>query len=113
MITAGTVSWFPQQYAEALFLLKGALGMISVVLLIWHMNRAWCCVKRPAQQMRYLTLLAYAILVAGASVEQVSEGELVSYRHLGSVLVVLLLIITMVVSILDDQHDHPTRKESS
>jgi len=113
VITAGTVSWFPQQYAEWLFLFKGTLGMISVIMLIWHMNQAWCCIKRPSQQMRYLTLLAYAVLVAGASVEQVSEGELVSYRHLGSVVVVLMLIVSMVVSMLDDQHNHPTRKESS
>jgi hypothetical protein len=102
----GLVGWFPQEYANVLFAGKAMLGVIAVILLITHMNQHWCCISSLAQRMRYITLLAYAVLVTGGSAEQVAEAELVSYRHLGSVLVTLLLVVAMTLSLLE-RHNHP------
>ena len=108
--TGGTViSWMPDTWVEPIITLKGLIALVSVLLLLWHMTQAWCCVRSIGQKLRYLTLLAYAILVAGASLEQLHEGAMLSYRHLGSVFVTSLLVVAATVSLREarGEHNHP------
>lgn len=94
------VPWFPQEWAPAFYILKGGLSLVATALLLFHMR------KVKAQEaltlgrwLRYLVLLYLAVLMTGASVEQVSDESLVSYRNLGSLVGAVVLIIATVVSI--------------
>lgn len=99
MISATIVDWLPIEWHQPLLMVKGLLAVVSVMMLIYHMNQRWAGIESTAQRARYYSLLAYAILVAGSSAEQVAEGMLLSYRHLGSILVTLGLVVAMVISI--------------
>jgi hypothetical protein len=103
------IAWVPDSWIEPIIMIKGLIALASVLLLLWHMTQAWCCVRTFGQKLRYLTLLAYAILVAGASLEQLNEGIVLSYRHLGSVAVTSMLVVAAVVSLREtrDGHNHP------
>lgn len=106
VVPLGVVPWFPQDEAGPFFVFKGLLALVSTVLLLVHMTRQWSRLQRTqtlGKRMRYITLLAYSVLVTGASAEQVSEGTLVSYRHLGSVVVAVLLLVTVVISMREDR----------
>jgi hypothetical protein len=103
---AGSVSWFPQEYAEAFYLLKGALALIGTVLLVVHMLMTWSSIERWGQRLRYLVLLGFAGLASSSTVEQVQQSAVVSYRNLAAAPLAVLLILAMVVSI----HDDLTRK---
>lgn len=92
------VTWIPEDLHPFLLGFKGLLAAASVVLLITHMQIEWRYLTSRAQRLRYLTLLGYAVLVAGATGEQLAEGMLLSYRHLGSIVVTALLCWTSYVS---------------
>lgn len=96
------ISWFPQEYASAFFLIKGFLGLISTLLLIYHMLHTWQFIPALGQRLRYITLLGFSVLVTGSTAEQVQQETLVNYRNIGTVVVLTLLIIAMVVSIRED-----------
>lgn len=97
------VAWFPQQYSEVFFLVKGILALTSTLLIILHMNWVWWKITTLGQRLRYLTLLAFSILIAGGSVEQVKDNALVNYRNLGGLAVTIMLIVAMLVSIREDR----------
>ena len=97
----GVISWFPQEYAHLWFEFTALLGVVAVLLLVYHMTSIWCCLTSNAQRARYLALLGYAVLVVGANSERLLENDLVSYRHLGSALMASVLIIVTLLSIVE------------
>lgn len=106
LVPLGIVGWFPQEFAPQFYMLKGLLAVAATVLLLVHMTRRWPVLlseHRLGKRMRYLTLLAYAVLVTGASVEQVHDGSLVSYRNLGSAIVSILLLVTIIISMREER----------
>lgn len=99
------VWFFPQEYAPEFYMIKGLLGLIATLMLIYHMKITWDHVLHHGtfgQQLRYYTLLAISILIAGGSAEQYKEAAVVNYRNLGAILVVCMLIVAMIVSIRED-----------
>ena len=97
-VVLGIVGWFPPEWALWLHVIKGSLAVAGVILLVWHMDTEWERMGGP-QKARYLLLLGYAVLVAGASAEQIDEGTLVSYRHLASTLLSAALVWVAAYSI--------------
>lgn len=89
----------PQDWAIPIFIIKGVISMFGVLLLVYHMNSEWPRMKSVGQRLRYLVLLAYAVLSTGASAEQISEHSALGYRHLGGLIVSVALLIVMIVSI--------------
>lgn len=79
------VTWLPPEWTVPLLVYKGLVSVLSVVLLIVHMDRQWDRMNSRAQKARYLCLLGFGVLISGASAEQLGEGlEVLSYRHLGA-----------------------------
>lgn len=106
MIVLASVPWFPQEYAEQFYVAKALLGLVSVILLLIHMNQTWDALlhrSKLSQRLRYLTLLAFSVLVTGASLEQLNDDATVNYRNLGGMAVTLLLIVAAGYSIRDDR----------
>ena len=94
----GIVEWFPPAWALWFMAIKGTVSAVGVLLLVFHMNTEWDRMHGP-QKARYLLLLGYAVLVAGASAEQVQEGLPVSYRHLASFALTVALVVVAAWSI--------------
>jgi len=104
------ISWFPPEWAQWVFYYKGAVSIISVVLLIVHMLHGWPGKMSRGQRSRYYTLLAFAVLIAGSTLEQLQEGQPLSYRHLGSAVVSTMLVISMLISIHENKCDVPDHR---
>jgi len=112
---ASIIAWFPQEYAEEFFIVKGLFALVSTLMLLYHMNQMWNYMSHNmprGQQLRYYSLLAFSVLTTGSTAEQLQEGALVNYRNLGALIVVILLIVAMAQSIKeqrtrgDDVEDH-------
>lgn len=101
---ASGVPWFPQEYAVTFYWIKGLLALVAVALLLIHMRSARQeAGLTPGRWLRYLSLLFFAVLLAGASVEQVNDAALVSYRNLGGLIGSLVLIVATSVSIAESR----------
>lgn len=111
-VSQSSVAWFPEGLTLPFLALKGVLAVLGVILLILDMNSRWNRVTSVAQQARYLTLLGFAVLLAGASAEQVGEGMLLSYRHLGAMIMSVALVVTGVLS-LRETHKNAQSVEKS
>lgn len=94
---------FDPRIAHEFYVVKGVVGLIAVCLYLYHMTIVWPGLKNLAQQMRYLCLLAGAVLTTSASVEQVREGVLVNWRNVGGMGFVILLLVTVLVSLAMDR----------
>lgn len=96
------MDWFPQNYAHDFYVAKGIIGVIAVILLLWHMSRSWDRFDPEGgigQRLRYLTLFYFAVLATSASVEQIKQNVVVNYRSLGAIGGATLLVVTAVVSL--------------
>jgi hypothetical protein len=98
----GTVSWFPQDYAAVFYIAKGVVAVFATVLVVGHMMHTWRDVTTWGRRLRYFALLACTALMSFASVEQLNEAQPVSYRNLGAIAVLCLVIWAMFVSIRED-----------
>lgn len=107
---ANAVSWFPQEQAHVFYVLKGSLGLIATVLLVFHMSHTWHQVIRWGQRLRYLSLLAFSFLVTGSTLEQLEQNAPVNYRNLGTLLCVVLLLVAVLWSIRDDVNRSPRKR---
>jgi len=99
MVVLNGASWFPQEYADTFYVVKGIGALLATCLLVWHMQRTWHAVQGWGQRLRYLTLFYFAVLITAASVEQTSQHADVNLRNLGAILGVVLLVAAMVVSL--------------
>lgn len=98
------LDWFPQEYADTFYILKGVGALVATLLLIIHMQRTWSTIGSWGQRLRYLTLFYFAVLITAASVEQTSQHADVNLRNLGAILGVVLLVVAMVVSLHESRH---------
>lgn len=105
-VLAGSVAWFPQDYAHLFYVAKGFLALVATVMLIVHMTRTWDYVTTLGQRMRYLTLLALSVLITSATIEQLQQDAPVNYRNLGTLVCVLMLIGAMAQSLREDVLRH-------
>jgi hypothetical protein len=104
LAAAGGVGWFPQEYAQAFNVAKGLTGLLAVVLLVAHMDRVWSTEALTlGRRLRYLALLAFVVVVAGGSVEQINQATVVSYRNLGGMVATLTAVAAAVVSIWESR----------
>lgn len=88
--------------SDVFFATKGIVSLLSVVLLTYHMTTTEKAM-RLAQRMRYVTLLGFAVVVAGGSGRQLAEGEVIKPEHWGSLIVSIFLVVTALVSIRDER----------
>lgn len=93
------ISWIPPEWTVPLLFLKGGVAIMGVLLLVFHMNAEWNRMQSNDQRARYLLLLGYAVLTAGGTSEQLKEGVELSYRHLGSLLLCIALVLVTAQSI--------------
>lgn len=93
--------------AHAFFVIKGVIGLVAVIGLIVHMNKSWDTFdvapngrrETIGQRLRYLTLLYFAVLLSGASLEQIKDNAEISLRNIGALGGAVLLVLTVIVSI--------------
>jgi hypothetical protein len=95
--------WFPQRYAHDFYVAKGLTAVVAVVLILWHMSRAWPTVTTSGQRLRYLALLMVTVLIASSSTAQIDARVPVAGRNIGGLLAAVLVIVAMVVSLRQDR----------
>lgn len=98
--------WFPQGYADAFYVAKGALALLATIALIVHMARAWDTITGWGPRLRYLTLFYFAVLLVGASVGQSSQHETVNWWNIGGIIGAALLVVAMGVSLAETWRRH-------
>lgn len=85
------------------FVLKGSVSLVAVALLLWHMRT----VKRGAltlgRWLRYLSLLFFALLIAGASIDQMQSDAPVNWYNVGGLVGAFVLILAAAVSLLESR----------
>lgn len=106
MPDAIAVGWFPQEYAATFYATKGALALVATLLYLLHMTRAWPTIHTAGQRWRYLALLYLSVLLTVATVEQIQDQALVSYRNIGAFVGSVLLLVAAVKSLRDDHRAH-------
>ena len=102
-LTGMAVDWFPQQYAALFYVTKGVLALVATLLYLFHMDRAWSTLRSRGQRWRYIVLLYLSVLLTVATVEQIQDQALVSYRNLGAFVGSVLLLIAAVISLQEDR----------
>jgi hypothetical protein len=99
------ISWFPESWAYGFYICKGALSLLGTLLLLKNMDVEW---SAPAmslgRRLRYLSLLTFAVVMTGASVEQATQDAVVNYRNLGAFVAAVVLVVAMVVSLRETRH---------
>lgn len=85
------------------FSLKGLTALAGVLLLFWHMRSVRRGVDSLGQWLRYLTLLYFAVLMAGASLDQWASDAPINWYNVAGLGGAALLILTMVVTIREDR----------
>lgn len=85
------------------YIAKGLVSLVATALLLWHMR----AVKRGPvsldRWLRYLSLLFFAVLITGASFDQVMSDAPISWYNVGGLVGAALLILTVCVSISEDR----------
>ena len=108
---------FPQEYGHEFFGVVAIVSLISTVLLVWHMTRAWETFVSLGQRLRYLSLLAFSTLVVVAAVDQFQLESEVRLRHFGTATVLALLAVTLVVTYREEaerrRQSLPEKKRAS
>lgn len=100
------VTWFPPQWIHIFYLVKGSLGLVALLLVVWHMSHTWGEVTTNGtrgQVLRYISLLLYTAIVAGSTVEQIHLNNEIHYLNLANFVVITVTILAMLVSIHEDQ----------
>lgn len=87
------------RHAETFYLIKGITSLVATVALVFLMVRIWPHTQGLGQQLRFLCLLYFAVLITAASVEQVNQEAVVNLRNLGALGGAVLLNITVAVSL--------------
>lgn len=95
--------------AQEFFIFKGVVGVIGTLLLLLHMNQSWTTFDKDSygivtgvgQRMRFLCLFGGAVLVTGASIEQLESAVEINKRNVGALVFIVFLVLTAVVSIIE------------
>lgn len=82
---------------------NAALSLVGVLLLVWHMNEHWSRIGDQGHQLWCMVLFGYAVLVAGASLENAVQGVELELHHLGSTTMSVLLIGAVAFAIRRDR----------
>lgn len=86
-----------------LFVLKGIVSLVATALLLFHMR----AVKREAitlgRWLRYLSLLFFAVLLTGASIDQVKSDAPLNWYNIGGLVGGSVLIVAVGVSIAEER----------
>lgn len=98
------LAWFPQDQSLLFYKVKGYIGLAATLALLAHMHETWGRVETLARRLRYYALLAAAVLLAGASVEQVHQNADVNWRNIGGMIVSVIILVAAVVSIVEDRN---------
>ena len=83
---------------------NAALSLVGVLLLVWHMNEHWSRIGNHGHQLWCMVLFGYAVLVAGASLENAVQGVPLEIHHLGSTIMSALLIAAVAFTIRRDRN---------
>lgn len=92
---------------DQFYVAKGLIALLGVILLVIHMTLSVSLMRGWGQPLRYLTLAAFAGNVAFASIDQRLSDLKIRGPYLTALICVVLLVITMIVSIIED---HPRLK---
>ena len=90
---------------------KGLLAGLGVLLLIVHMNSCWSCMADPAQRARYLCLLGFGVLLAGASAEQLRDQPGIELRNWGAMVMAAALVAVALYSMSRERRGRGTRRK--
>lgn len=102
---------FLNTHNTAFYWIKGVLATAGVILLHMHMKQARKEVSF-GRWLRYLCLMYFAILIAGASIEQLADMAEVNYRNMGAMVGMVLLVFTMIVSIRETRAENKVDAEA-
>jgi hypothetical protein len=97
------VSWFPPQWIHIFYLVKGSLGLIALLLVVWHMSHTWDKVTTYGTKGQVLRYICSAALHrdsgSGSTVEQIHLRNEIHYINLANFVAILVTIVAMLVSI--------------
>lgn len=106
LFRADGVSWFPPHWIHIFYMTKGCLGLVALLMVVWHMSHTWDHVianGTKGQVLRYICLLLYTATVVGSTVEQIHVTNEIHYLNLANFVVIIVTILAMLVSITEDQ----------
>lgn len=84
------------------YLLKGVLGLLATVLVVYHTNQAWTYVVKHGtygQRWRYFSLMLFMGVATESSVQQIQQKAPVQSFNIATAVVILFTIVAMVISI--------------
>ena len=90
---------------DKLLLVNGVLSLVGVLLLVCHMNEHWGRIGQHGHQVWYMCLFGYAVLVAGASAENLAYKVDYKIHHAGSTFMSVMLILAVAYAIRLDRKD--------
>lgn len=93
------LAWFPAEWTYEFFLLKGVLALVGTLLTLAHMQQEWSEAMTLGRRLRYFALLVFAVVLTGASVEQVAQDAVVELRNIGGMVSAVVLVVAVGVSI--------------
>lgn len=94
---------------QVFFVLKGLIGVVAVLTILYNMNNSWAEFDRDpitgesvgvAQRLRYITLFYFAVLITAVSTQQATDGnQPIDWRAIGAFVGVSLCLLTAIVSV--------------
>lgn len=101
-VLARSGAWFPQEYAQAFYIVKGLVGLVAVCLLVTHMSRTWPYTLSTGQRLRYLALLVGTTAAGSSSTTQFAKDQPVLGLNVAGLLFATTVAIAMCVSLSED-----------
>lgn len=90
----------PPSWTAPILIAKGMLATVGVMLLVAQMNTAWPAMKDRSQKARYLCLLGFGLLVSASTTEQLNDGIVIEWRHIGGLVMSAALAGVSLYSLL-------------
>lgn len=92
--------------SELFYLIKGLMGLIATVLVIYHTNQAWTYVVKHGtygQRWRYFSLMMFMGVATESSVQQIQQRAPVQIFNIATAVVIVFTIVAMVISIRESR----------
>lgn len=96
----------PQEYATTFYVVKGVLGLVGTLLVVYHTNQAWTYVVKHGtygQRWRYFSLMLFMGVATESSVQQIQQKAPVQAFNIATAVVILFTIVAMVISIRESR----------